>query len=88
MPRSLLDELPTHGSDQFGGILARTDIGIAQVPSADIYNKLAKRVKPKALNKKLSSKESIGMRALRGREAARKALGRNLSNESIDMRPI
>lgn len=27
VPRQLLDELPTHGTDQFGGILARTDIG-------------------------------------------------------------
>ena len=68
--------------------MARTDIGIAQVPSADIYNKLARRSKPKALNKKLSSKESIGMRALRGRDAARQAIGRNLSSEKIDMRPI
>ena len=59
--------------------MARTDIGVAQVPSADIYGKLARRIKPKPTHRRVGTKESIGMRALRGRDAARKAIGRTIS---------
>lgn len=67
VPQQIIDELPTHGGDQFGSILARTDIRIPQQASKETFAKLYRARQP---YKKPGAKQvSLARRALAGRDA-------------------
>ena len=96
VPRQLVDELPTHGSDQFGGFHSRSDYEHLQPASNMVLESLAMRARPRMariVNKRASqeilpkrvTQVTLARQALRGNLALNQAARRrNASQDKIE----